>query len=225
MYPEAGPGAIHGAGEEGHPGWPARPGALRVGAGVVELRPIRLRDAGPWRRIRLADREYLRPWEPDAPGSWEQRHGLGGWLTQWWSLRSLARQGQCLPFAITVDGRFAGQLTIGNVVRSALRSAWVGYWVASAHASSGVATAAVALAVDHAFGPTALHRLEATVRPENAASIRVLTKVGFRREGLLLRYLSVAGAWRDHYCYAVTVEDLGIGAVADLIAGGRAERA
>ena len=76
-----------------------------------------------------------------------------------------------------------------------------------------MATAAVALVVDHAFAAAGLHRLEATVRPENAASLRVLTKAGFRQEGLFQRYLDVAGDWRDHYCFAVTAEETGAGLV------------
>ena len=75
-----------------------------------------------------------------------------------------------LPYAIELDGQFAGQLTIGNVTHGALRSAWIGYWVASGVTGGGVATAALALGLDHCFGPVMLHRVEATVRPENAAS-------------------------------------------------------
>ena len=47
-----------------------------------------------------------------------------------------------------------------------------------------------------------LHRIEATVRPENAPSRAVLAKAGFREEGLLKRYLEVDGAWRDHLLVA-----------------------
>jgi ribosomal-protein-alanine N-acetyltransferase len=138
-------------------------------------------------------------------------------------LRATARRGQALPFVITLDGRFAGQLTLGNVVRGSLRSAWVGYWVESSAAGGGVATAAVALSVDHAFGPVGLHRIEATVRPENAASLRVLAKLGFRDEGLLRRYLEVDGAWRDHRLLAVTRDEVGAGLVARLIRSGQAQ--
>ena len=70
-----------------------------------------------------------------------------------------------------LDDRFAGHVMIGNVLREPLLSAYVGYWVDSRVAGGGVITAAVALAVDHCFGPVGLHRLEATVRPENAASL------------------------------------------------------
>ena len=208
-----------------HPGWPAQLGPLRVRAGVVALRPVRLRDGRAWRRIRLRDRDYLERWEPSAPGTWPERHSGLAWHAQWAGLRTLARRGVCLPFAITVDGAFAGQVTIGNIVRGALQSAWIGYWVDSEQASQGVATAAVALAVDHAFGEAGLHRLEATVRPDNAASLRGLAKHGFRKEGMFERYLHVDGDWRDHLCFALTAEETGKGLVARLLASGGAERA
>ncbi|GAA0512368.1 ribosomal-protein-alanine N-acetyltransferase [Saccharopolyspora subtropica] len=207
-----------------HPGWPARLGPLLTARGTVLLRPPRLRDAGPWSQARLRDRTYLQQWEPTAVGGWQERNALMAWPAQWASLRGMARRGQALPFSITVDGEFAGQLTVGNIVRGALRSGWLGYWVTERLAGGGVATAAVALAVDHCFGPAGLHRLEATVRPENLRSVRVLEKSGFRREGLFLRYLDVAGAWRDHYVYALTVEEVPEGAVTALIRAGRASR-
>lgn len=127
-----------------------------------------------------------------------------------------------LPYVIELDGQFAGQLTVGNVTHGALRSAWIGYWVASDAVGGGVATAALALGVDHCFGRVLLHRVEATVRPENAASRRVLAKVGFREEGLLKRYLDVDGAWRDHLLVAVTAEEMAVSAAANLVRSGRA---
>ena len=53
-----------------------------------------------------------------------------------------------------------------------------------------------------------LHRIEATIRPENHASRRVMEKLGFREEGLRKRSLHIDGAWHDHICYALTVEDV-----------------
>ncbi|MGW3993907.1 GNAT family N-acetyltransferase [Amycolatopsis sp. NPDC004772] len=211
--------------ESRHPGWPARLGPLRVPAGEVAIRPVRLRDAGEWSRIRLRDRAHLEMWEPTGVGPWPERNAFWSWPSQWAALRLLARRGQCLPFTITLDGRLVGQITVGNVIRASLRSAWIGYWVSSEVVRGGVATAAVALVTDHAFGPAGLHRLEATVRPENAASLRVLTKAGYRREGLFERYLDVAGGWRDHFCYAVTREETGPGLVSRLVAAGRADYA
>lgn len=196
-------------------------GTVRVGAGEIALRPVRLRDGPVWSRLRLHDEAYLRDWEPDAAGTWEERHLPMAWPLQCVGMRAVARRGHALPFAITLDGRLAGQVTLGNVVRGALRSAWVGYWVESGVAGCGVATGAVALAVDHAFGPVGLHRIEATVRPENVASLRVLAKLKFREEGMLRRYLEVDGAWRDHRLLALTRDEIGPGLVAHLMSKGR----
>ncbi|MCE7008793.1 GNAT family N-acetyltransferase [Kibdelosporangium philippinense] len=205
-----------------HPGWPAKLGPLQVKAGVVAVRGPRLFDASAWSKIRLRDREHLERWEPSAPGTWEDRNGTLAWPGQWSSLRALARRGMTLPFVITVDDQLAGQVTVGNVIRGSLCSAWVGYWVASHVIGGGVAPAAVAQVVDHCFMVGGLHRIEATVRPENAASLRVLEKLGFRQEGLFKRYLDVAGDWRDHFCYAITAEDVPDGLVTRLLAEGRA---
>jgi ribosomal-protein-alanine N-acetyltransferase len=112
------------------------------------------------------------------------------------------------PGAIEYDGRFAGQLTVSSIVRGSLDSASVGYWLDQAVAGRGVAPTAVAMAVDHCFGPVGLHRIEVNVRPENTASRRVAEKLGFREEGLRLRYLHIDRDWRDHICFALTVEDV-----------------
>jgi len=218
---------VHALPETGrHPGWPARLGALRTAAGVVELRPVWLRDGAAWSEIRLRDERHLAPWEPTPPGGWEAGHSAAEWPGRWWTLRAAARRGAVLPFALLVDGVLAGHVMIGNVVREPLLSAYVGYWCDARLTGRGVTTAGVALAVDHCFGPVGLHRLEATVRPENTPSLRVLAKLGFREEGMFRRYLDVDGAWRDHLCFAMTAEESPTGGIVGrVVAAGRAERA
>ncbi len=101
-------------------------GPLRVPGGLVRLRPVRLRDASRWSRIRLADRAHLEPWEPVTDVNWEVRHAVSSWPAVCSGLRGEARKGRMLPYVIEVDGEFIGQLTIGNVTHGALRSAWIG---------------------------------------------------------------------------------------------------
>jgi ribosomal-protein-alanine N-acetyltransferase len=205
-----------------HPGWPSAVGPLRVAAGVIRLRPVRLRDAAQWSRARLADRAHLEPYEPSTEADWVARHSISAWPTVCSSLRAEARKGRMLPYVIELDGQFCGQLTIGNVTHGALRSAWIGYWVCNSVTGRGVATGAVALGLDHCFGPVRLHRVEATVRPENVASRAVLAKVGFRDEGLLKRYLQVDGNWRDHLLVGLTIEEVYGSAVSTLVREGHA---
>lgn len=192
-----------------HPGWPAR-----LVWGPVELHPLRRRDAAAWTALRLANREWLAPWEPTGAQSWEVRHSPASYRAMRRALARRARLGTTLPFAVRVEGRLAGQVTIDNVVRGALKSGSLGYWIDSAVAGRGLASLAVALVCDHAFGPAGLHRLQADIRPENLRSRRLVERLGFRREGLLRRYLDIDGDWRDHFSYALLAEDLPGGVLA-----------
>ena len=72
----------------------------------------------------------------------------------------------------------------------------------------------VALVTDHCFTTVGLHRVEVNIRPENAASLRVVEKLGFRPEGLRERYLHINGAWRDHLTFALTAGEVPEGVLA-----------
>lgn len=184
-------------------GWP-----VDLNEGPVGLRPLKHRDAAAWRDLRIRNADWLRPWEPTNPETPLFRAGLGPYLTMVHSMRREARQGLALPWVVTYDGRFVGQLTIGAIVWGSARTAQVGYWVDRLVAGRGVMPTAVAMAVDYCFFTVGLHRLEANIRPENAASRRVVEKLGFREEGIRRRHLHIDGAWRDHICYALTVEEV-----------------
>lgn len=113
-----------------------------------------------------------------------------------------------MPWAVTYEGGLAGQLTVAGITRGSAQFAHVGYWVDQALAGRGVIPTALALAVDHCFFVLGLHRIEVNIRPENRASLRVVEKLGFRPEGLRVRYLHIDGAWRDHLTFALTVEEV-----------------
>jgi ribosomal-protein-alanine N-acetyltransferase len=119
-----------------------------------------------------------------------------------------AKAGRSLPFAVTLDGELVGQVTVMNVVRGAFQSAAIGYWIAAEAAGQGVMPTAVALVVDHCFAEVGLHRVEVNIRPENAPSLRVVEKLGFRREAEYEQYLHIDGAWRDHVGFALTAQDV-----------------
>ncbi len=174
----------------------------------VSLRPVKVKDATVWRDTRVRNAAWLRPWEPTNPETPLYRSSLGPYVSMARTLRREARQGVSLPWVVAYGGRFAGQLTVGSIVWGSARSAQVGYWIDEAYAGRGVIPTALALAVDHCFFGIGLHRIEATIRPENTASRRVVEKLGFREEGLRKRSLHIDGAWHDHICYALTVEDV-----------------
>jgi [ribosomal protein S5]-alanine N-acetyltransferase len=175
----------------------------------VRVRPLRLRDGPAWVEARTRNVAWLREWEaspPDGPAAVPT--SLATFVAMTRRLRREARSGLGFPFVIEIDGSFAGQLNVGGVARGFLQSAHLGYWIDERFAGRGAMPTAVALVTDHCFGTVGLHRVEVNIRPENAASRRVVEKLGFRDEGVRLRFLHIAGEWRDHATYSLVREDV-----------------
>jgi [ribosomal protein S5]-alanine N-acetyltransferase len=189
-------------------GWPVtiiEPSLLDAS---VVLRPVRVRDARAWRESRVRNANWLRPWEPTNPETPLFRSSIHPYVTMARTMRREARQGLAMPWSVLYRGRFVGQLTVGSIMWGSARSGQVGYWIDEAAAGRGVIPTALAMAIDHCFLVVGLHRIEASIRPENHASRRVVEKLGFRDEGLRRRFLHIDGEWRDHLCYALTTEDV-----------------
>jgi len=104
------------------------------------------------------------------------------------------------------DGAIIGFLNLGEIIRGPLQSAFLGYAAVAEHAGKGYMTEAMTLLLRRAFGPLRLHRIEANIQPGNAASIELVRRCGFVREGFSERYLKVAGRWRDHERWAIRAE-------------------
>ncbi|HYF74646.1 MAG TPA: GNAT family protein [Nocardioides sp.] len=181
-------------------GWPAR-----LSSDEVTVRPLAASDARAWRDARRRNVAWLRPWDATVPPGADARPSTFGQLVR--RLHRQARAGTTYPFAIDVDGRFAGQVTVNNIVRGSAQFASVGYWLDREYAGRGVMPRAVALVIDHCFTTAGLHRIEIAIRPENSNSLRVVEKLGLREVGYAPKFLHIDGAWRDHRLYAVTVEE------------------
>ena len=175
--------------------------------GGVTIRPIRLRDSRALEQELISNRAWLRTWEatnPHGPIGFDSRASIRSLLSNW-------RSGYGVPFAVEYDGEFAGQLNVSGLSYGSLSSASIGYWVAERFAGKNVTPTAVALATDHCLFSLGLHRMEICIRPENAPSLRVVEKLGYRYEGLRRRFIHINGDWRDHFCFALTVEELPTG--------------
>lgn len=175
-----------------------------VSDGGITLRLIRQRDAAEWREVRRRNRDWLQPWEaslpPEASLTTEVPATFGEMVRR---MRKDARAGRAIPWAIIVDGRFAGQITVGGITYGSLRSAYIGYWIDKDLAGRGIMPTAVAMACDYCLDVVRLHRVEINIRPENTASLRVVEKIGLRKEGERPKYLHIDGEWRDHVTYVV----------------------
>jgi ribosomal-protein-alanine N-acetyltransferase len=171
---------------------------------LVSIRPLTLDDAGALLDLRVRNNDFLAEWEPRRPADWltpkVQRADLRRSEDLWAADRGF-------HFAIVHDGSLVGRIALNEVVRGSFQNAYLGYWIDEASGGNGYATDAVRLILRFAFDEARLHRVQAAVMPRNAASIRVLEKAGFRREGIAARYLRIADAWEDHILFARTAED------------------
>ena len=171
----------------------------------MTVRPLTYRDARAWRDARRRSAAWLRPWDATVPPGGSARPTTFRALVR--RLNKQARAGATYPFAIEVDGRFAGQITVNNIVRGSAQFASIGYWLDREFAGRGVMPRAVALVIDHCFTSAGLHRIEVAIRPENSNSLRVVEKLGLREIGYAPKFLHIDGEWRDHRLYAVTREE------------------
>lgn len=169
----------------------------------VSVRVVRVKDAKKLERLVLGNRDWLRPWEatnPDGPNSFNFKGQIRGLLKQ-------MDQHQGLPLVIEHKGEIVGQLNVSNILFGSVSSAILGYWITPEVAGKSITPTAVALATDYLFNVVGLHRVEIDIRPENAASLRVVEKLGFRYEGLKERFIHINGDWRDHFIFALTYEE------------------
>jgi len=172
----------------------------------VMLRTPQMSDYPAWAELRASSREFLMPWEPLWTADELSRASFRRRVRHY--LRDLREDvGYALFIHSNATGALVGGLTLCNVRRGVTQSCTLGYWVGAKYAQQGYMSAAVRAVVPFVFDQLELHRLEAACLPTNAASIRLLEKTGFQREGIARRYLRINGIWQDHLLYALLETD------------------
>ena len=171
-----------------------------VGEGVT-LRMPQMTDFADWAALRELSREFLTPWEPTWPADDLSRGAFRRRLRRYAEdLR--ADQGYAFLIIRSADDVLIGGLTLANIRRGVAQAGSIGYWMGLPFVRHGYMTAAVRAVIPFVFGTLRLHRLEAACIPTNVASIRLLEKTGFVREGYAREYLCINGIWQDHLLYA-----------------------
>lgn len=175
----------------------------------LAVREMTARDHREAAQVRADNQRWLAPWEASAASGYPlEDMGLEAFIRR--SAR-LVRKRRYYPFAVYVDGKLVGQVTIGDIALGASHSGNLGYWVAEEYSGRGVITTAVALVLDLCLGAPHLHRVEINIRPENKVSLRVVEKLGLRFEGRKNNFYCISGKWADHLGYAATAEEIPAG--------------
>lgn len=166
----------------------------------VYLRAPQSTDHPEWAALREQSRAFLTPWEPTWPSDDLTRSAFRRRLK-----RYVEDQRSDLAYAFLIfrsgDHALVGGLTLANIRRGVAQAGSIGYWVGAPFARKGYMSAAVRALIPFCFDSLRLHRVEAACIPSNAASIRLLEKTGFTREGYAREYLCINGIWQDHLLY------------------------
>jgi ribosomal-protein-alanine N-acetyltransferase len=183
--------------------------STRIVTERLVLRPPSTNDVAEVRRALRSNAAHLRPWSV-APAPGEDPASLASVSRAVLQHRREWKRGQTFVLVMAPredERRVIGRIALGGVMRGAFQNAYLGYWVDQQHQGRGLATEAVHATTTFAFSSGQLHRVQAAVMPRNGASLRVLEKAGYRREGFAERYLYIAGRWEDHVLYAMTAEE------------------
>jgi len=165
--------------------------------GRIRIQPVTRADATDLINGNTASQDYHLPWVTsftDQPG-----------FDQWFA-RTLTGSHVGLVAREVVSGRIVGVINVTEIVRGAFQSAYLGYYGMVGFSRKGLMTEALNAAARYAFDDLGLHRMEANIQPENAASIALVRRAGFKKEGFSPRYLCINGKWRDHERWALLAD-------------------
>jgi ribosomal-protein-alanine N-acetyltransferase len=156
------------------------------------LRELLLSDAQAVFRIR-GDQQVTQYNTGKAYDSVEQASDLISAITVAYDDKAEVRWGITLKQG---DGQVIGMCGYNYWHRVDQRAS-VGYDLARAAWGQGIMTEALRAVVAFGFAQMKLHRVEADAEARNRASLRVLEKVGFQREGVQRDYFYADGAFHD----------------------------
>jgi ribosomal-protein-alanine N-acetyltransferase len=189
-----------------HPARTASP--VRLYGRRVMLRPLAASDFRSWSEVRRRNEDWLTVWEPSRPVHQPDP------VTDRTAFASRCQQrdrdrgtGTAYQFGLFVDQQVAGEVNLNNVIRGAMQSGTIGYWIDQHHAGRSYVAEAVVVVLQFAFEQLRLHRIEICIVPRNTRSHRIMEKLQIRNEGLAQRYLEINGTWEDHMRYGITVEE------------------
>jgi ribosomal-protein-alanine N-acetyltransferase len=172
------------------------------------LRPLVPQDFTGWSEVRRRNGDWLTVWEPlKLPHHPDPETNREVFAARCGARDRERLAGTQYAFGIFVDGAFAGEINLNNVVRGAFQSATIGYWIDKARAGRSFMSEAVVVLSQFAFEELGLHRIEVCIIPRNSNSRRVMEKLHLREEGIAERFLEINGVWEDHIRYGFTREE------------------
>ena len=158
------------------------------------LRPVAQTDRAAFIKMARESRRFHAPWASAASTPAAFSHYVD---------RTRTDRFVALLLFLRTDEQLVGVFNLSEIVRGMFQNAYLGYYVNVAFAGQGLMTEGMKLTLRYAFRALRLHRIEANIRPDNVASIRLVQRCGFQREGFSQKYLKIGGTWCDHERWAI----------------------
>ena len=176
------------------------------GLSHLAIRPVVAGDVDALLAFELEHRAYFERWVNARDPRFYSEQGVADAIAAAEAARAADRAFQYL----VVEGdRIVGRVNLTAVRRAPFECADLGYRIGEHDGGRGIASSAVAMCLAAAFGTHGLLRIEATARPENPGSIRVLERNGFRQFGHSRRSFELGGQWFDRLLFERHADSLG----------------
>ncbi|WP_344899696.1 GNAT family protein [Actinomadura meridiana] len=169
-------------------------GDAGVGARVV-VRCVRADDEGRFLELAKVSSAFHRPWVV-LPGSGSE---FAAYLARFDQVAAVG-----MVVCLRGGGDLVGMVNLNEIVRGPYQRGVLGYAAFQPYAGQGYMVEGVGLAVRYAFEGLELHRVEADIQPGNTASVRLVERLGFRKEGFSPAFIKIGGKWRDHERWALS---------------------
>ena len=164
----------------------------------LRIRPVAAGDAGALLRFELEHRAYFEHWVNARDPGFYSEQGVSAAIA---AAETARANDQAFQYLVVEGERLVGRVNLTSVKRRHFQSAELGYRIGEHDGGRGVASRAVALCLEQAFGMHGLGRIEAVARPENRGSVRVLERNGFVQFGHSRRSFELGGQWFDRLLF------------------------
>ncbi|MFL6699484.1 MAG: GNAT family N-acetyltransferase [Vitreoscilla sp.] len=164
----------------------------------LAIRPVAGSDAVALLQFELAHRAYFESWVNSRDPRFYSEEGVAAAIA---GAEAAWAGDQAFQYLIVEDERIVGRVNLTAVRRTHFHCADLGYRIGEQDGGRGIASRAVALCLEQAFGAHRLERIEAIARPENRGSVRVLERNGFRQFGHSRRSFQLGGRWYDRLLF------------------------
>ncbi|NOH73447.1 GNAT family N-acetyltransferase [Vibrio pectenicida] len=145
----------------------------------------------------ILNKSHLAKWEPERDENFFTKKG---WHQILCKFDELSKNGSLVYFIILdrQSARMIGTITFSNICRFPFHCCNLGYSLSRTAQGRGIMTKALRMAVNYMFQVQNIHRISASVMPQNTRSKAVLNHLEFKAEGFAKDYLLINKQWEGH---------------------------